>query len=34
MGGGGSGDNVRLTLYVEKSICESSLNILKHCRDI
>ena len=24
-GGGGSGDNVKLTLCVEKSICESSL---------
>ena len=26
VGGGGSGDNVQLTLCVEKSICESSLS--------
>ena len=29
-GGGGSGDNVQLTLCVEKSICESSLTCSSH----
>ena len=28
-GAGGSGDNVHLTLYVEKSICDSSLTGLR-----
>ena len=27
-GAGGSGDNVHLTLFVEKSICDSSLNFI------
>ena len=27
-GGGGSGDNVQLTLCIEKSICESSLTCI------
>ena len=36
-GGGrvcGSGNNAHFMLYVEKSICESYLSILKHCKDI